>query len=128
MLQIIKNLEHDIVYQALYLLCFFSVLRLSNILPHSVSTFDVKRQLCRGDLIFSTHNVVILIKWSTTMQNRRSVTTITIPALGSSPLCPVRALTAMCHLFPATDNDQLFVYPKQGSFLLLTDVMARKHL
>ena len=73
MIRIIQNLEYPIVYQALYLLCFFSFLRLSNILPHSVNTFDITRQLCRGDLIFSPHNVVILIKWSKTMQDRRLV-------------------------------------------------------
>ena len=47
MIKIIENLEYPIVYQALYLLCFFSFLRLSNILPHSVTTFDITRQLCR---------------------------------------------------------------------------------
>ena len=128
MLQIIKQLDFPVIYQALYVLCFFSFLRLSNILPHSLGTFDVTRQLCRGDLIFSNGSIVILIKWSKTIQERRSVATITIPALGSSPLCPVRALTAMCRLFPAGDNDPLFVYPKRGSFLPLTDVMVRKHL
>ena len=128
MLQISKQLDYSVIYQALYLLCFFSFLRLSNILPHSLGTFDVTRQLCRGDPFFSNSNVVILIKWSKTMQDRRSVATITISALGTSPLCPVRALTAMCRLFPAGDNDPLFLYPKQGSFLPLTDSMARKHL
>ena len=120
-------LEYPIVYQALYLLCFFSFLRLSNILPHSVNTFDITRQLCRGDLSFSPHNV-ILIKWSKTMQDRQSVSTITIPALGCSPLCPVTALTAMCRAFPATSNQPLFLYSRQGSFLPLTDSMARKQL
>ena len=90
-IRIIQNLEYPIVYQALYLLWVFSFLRLSNILPHSANTFDITRQLCRGDLIFSIHNVVILIKWSKTMQDRHSVSTITIPALGTSPLCPVIA-------------------------------------
>ena len=45
MIQIIQNLEYSIVYQALYLLCFFSFLRLFNILPHSINTFDITRQL-----------------------------------------------------------------------------------
>ena len=121
MIQIIENLEHPIVYQALYLLCFFSFLCLSNILPHSVNTFDITRQLCRGDLIFPPHNVVILIKWSKTMQDRHSVSILTIPALGSSSLCPVRALDTMCHVFPATSNEPLVLYFRQGHFLPLTD-------
>ena len=42
------------IFSALYLFSFFSVLRLSNILPHSIKLFDSTRQLCRGDIIFST--------------------------------------------------------------------------
>ena len=48
--------------------------------------------------------------------------------LGFLPLCPVRALNAMCSVFLATSNKPLFLYSRQGSFLPLTDAMARKHL
>ena len=56
------------------------------------------------------------------------VSTITIPALGSSPLCPVKALSAMFRLLPATSNEPLSLYSRQGSLLPLTDAMAKKHL
>ena len=39
-------------FKALYLFCFFSFMRLSNILPHSAAQFDLTRHLTRGDVIF----------------------------------------------------------------------------
>ena len=39
------NLENPTIFRPLYLLCFFSFLRLSNILPHTTSSFDVTRHL-----------------------------------------------------------------------------------
>ena len=50
---ICDDLEAPAVFKSLYLTCFFSFLRLSNLLPHTVKTFDVTRQLTRGDLIIT---------------------------------------------------------------------------
>ena len=47
-LQEASKLPFPAVYQSLYLLCFFSFVRISNILPHTIASFDVSRQLTRG--------------------------------------------------------------------------------
>ena len=76
-----------VVFKALYSFCvFFSFLGISNILPHTMASFDITRQLCRGDLIFSPDTITVLMKWSKTLQNRTDTTTICIPALGTSPV------------------------------------------
>ena len=72
--------------------------------------------------------MVIILKWSKTLQDRKKVTTVTIPALGSSPLCPYRALTTLFQAHPLSDDHPLFLFYKQGSWFTLTDSMARKHL
>ena len=95
MLLVSDSLQYPFVFKALYSFCFFSFLRISNILPHTMATFDITRQLCRGDLIFSPDTITVLIKWSKTLQNRTDTTTICIPALGTSPLCPYRAMALM---------------------------------
>ena len=123
-----NTLQIPIIYRALYLLSFFSFLRLSNILPHTSKTFDPTRQLCRGDLIFSQDSIVIIIKWSKTIQNRRDTATISVPSLGNSPLCPYRGLQAMLRWVPGSPNDPLFQVPKSGAFVPLTNSAARKHL
>ena len=48
-----NTLDNPQVFKPLYLLAFFSFLRLSNILPHSARKFDLTRHLTRGDLIFA---------------------------------------------------------------------------
>ena len=50
-----ETLQFSTIFKPLYLLAFFSFLRISNILPHSIKAFDPTRQLAIGDVIFS-HN------------------------------------------------------------------------
>ena len=131
LLNIVKTcgaLEHPIVYKHLYLFTYFSFLRMSNILPHSTTAYDFTRHISRGDLIFSQTGATIIIKWSKTIQNRKDIRTISILALGRSPLCPIAAITNLLHTYPGSDNGPLFrIYNKQ-CLLVLIDSMARKHL
>ena len=106
-------LQHPVVYKALYLFCFFSFLRLSNILPHSSTAFDITRHLTRGDVIFGQKFATITVKWSKTMQNRRETSTISIPMLGKSALCPIAALQQMFIRIPASKKFSTFCIPKQ---------------
>ena len=108
---ICDNLEAPAVFKPLYLTCFFSFLRLSNLLPHTVKTFDVTRQLARGDLITTQNSALLIIKWSKTIQNRRDIVTLPLPFLESSILFPIAALNKMITLYPASLNDPLFIFP-----------------
>ena len=121
-------MEYPLVFKALYLTCFFSFLRLSNILPHSVHSFDFTRQLARGDFISHQQGGLLLIKWPKTIQNRRDTVTLPLPFLGSSHLCPISALAAMIQAIPASPNDPLFILPRKTGPTPLTDSVARKHL
>ena len=124
LLQFCDTAPHPVIFKALYSVCFFSFLRL----PHSLSTYDCIRQLARGDFISSGSNAVLLLKWSKTIQDRRSVHTIPLPNLGQSILCPIGALKAMTHAFPASTRDPLFLVPNNNGLVPLTDSVARKHL
>ena len=99
------KLEAPDVFTALYLLPFFSFLRLSNMVPHS---FDVSRHLVRGDIIFSHDTVIILVEWSKTIQSRNKIAPIHIPVLPGSRLCPVTALKLMLANVPGSQHDPLF--------------------
>ena len=98
------HMQFPQIFKPLYLLIFFSFLRMSNVLPHAVTQFDFTRHLARADVIFGTTGAVLIIKWSKTLQNRRDVVTISLPDLQSSHLCPVSALKAMFQIFPGSDN------------------------
>ena len=123
-----QHLPNSQVFRALYLFCFFSFLRLSNILPHAVNAFDSTRHLCVGDVIFSDAGATVIIKWSKTIQDQVSSTTVSIPSLGASALCPMRALASMLDYRQASPDTPLFMLPAPPQGLTLTDSRARKHL
>ena len=89
------SFPHPKIFKALYLLCYFSFLRLSNLLPHTTTSFDSTRQLARADFISVHEMAVLLIKWSKTMQDRKQAVTIQLPNLGASLLCPIKAVQQM---------------------------------
>ena len=83
------------VYKAAFLLSFFSFLRISNLVPCSISSFDPLKQLARGDIIMAPPGAHIIVKWSKTLQNWDKIKVLKIPSLKHSPLWPVVALKKM---------------------------------
>ena len=116
------------VFKALYLLAFFSFLRLSNIVPHAISQFDPSRHLARGDIFLGKSSGKVLIKWSKTIQNRDRIKTIDLPFLAHSHLCPIIALKVLLSLIPPGNNSPLFQIKHQGKWSPLTDSKVRYHL
>ena len=116
------------VYKAAFLLSFVSFLRISNLVPHATTKFNQMKQLARGDVFFAPPGAHILIKWSKTLQTRDSVKIIKIPSLGSSPVCPVKALHTLLAITPGDRNKPLFQIKKSTKWLPLTDSRLRKNL
>ena len=56
------------VFKASFLLSFFTFLRISNLVPHTISSYDPLKQLARGDSIFALPGAHVIIKWSKTLQ------------------------------------------------------------
>ena len=137
---LIRQCEHihmGIVFKAAILTSFFSFLRISNLVPHSTSSFDFMKQLARADVIFAPApppppppppGAHILIKWSKTLQYQNKIRILKIPSLGSSPLCPVAALQQILKLYPGSPNSPLFQVKCYGTWVPLTDTRLRKAL
>ena len=115
------------IYKGVYLLCFFSFLRLSNLLPPTLNSFDESRQLARGDVFFLAEGAKVLVKWSKTSQTRDKVVFLRLPSLGLSPLCPVLALKNVLSLVPGCNSDPLFQVKDAHSWLPLTMPKMRRH-
>ena len=96
------------IFKALYLVAFFSFLRISNLVPHKISAFSPLEQLTRGDIFFAPPGLHILIKWTKTMQTRDMIKIIKLPALQASPLCPVEAVKNLLLLTPGGQDTPLF--------------------
>ena len=120
--------QFPIQFTALYSLAFFTFLRISNILPHSIAAFDPSRQLARGDIILTDQGANVLVKWSKPIQNRTDTHTIPLPMLGNSILCPYNAIKQLLHHTSGSPNQPLFSIPRSHGAVPLTDSVASCHL
>ena len=50
------------IFKPLYLVAFFSFIRVSNLVPHKITAFSPLEQLTRGDIFFASPGLHILIK------------------------------------------------------------------
>ena len=107
---------------------FFSFLRISNLVPHSIKAFSPIEQMARGDVFFAPPGIHLLIKWSKTIQTRDTIRILKIPSLGSSPLCPVQAIKHLLLITPGTKNDPLFQIKNEAAqWVPLTDTKVRRN-
>ena len=109
-------------------MAFFGFLRLSNIAPHSLNSFDPSRHLCAGDLIFGQQFLKVILKWSKTIQARDRVHLLTLPKVKGSNLCPYKACKEALRLYQPASNQPLFQFYTNGRWLVLTDIRIRKFL
>ena len=107
------------VFKAVYTLAFFSFLRLSNLVPHSIKSFSPLYHLARGDIIFAPPGLHILGKWSKTIQDKKHNKVLKI--------CPVTAIKNLLQITPGSNNSPLFQYKKSTIWLPLTDNQVRRH-
>ena len=116
------------IFKALYLTAFFSFLRISNLVPHSIQAFSPLEQITRGDVFFATPGIHLLIKWTKTIQNRDSIRILKIPTLGDSPICPVTAIKNLLALTPGNENTPLFqIKNERAQWVTLTDTKVRRN-
>ena len=116
------------VYKAVFLLGFFGFLRLSNIAPHSLSSFDSSRHIAAGDVFFTKSHVKVLIKWSKTNQNRDKIQVLSLPCIRASKICPFKALKRIFHTYNPNQHQPLFQIQTPKGWSTLTDTRIRKTL
>ena len=117
------------VFKVAYLLGFFAFLRLSNLCPHSSSTFDMLKYLTKGDIFFHNQEAKILIKWSKTLQLHNQAKLITVPRLNSLiyPVIAVRAIKKLFAITPGDKNSPLLQFRVGMVYQPLIDTRVRKH-
>ena len=72
--------------------------------------------------------MIILVKWSKTMQNNNQIKLITVPRISNSSICPVRATSNLLTLTPIGRNAPLFQIKYNHQWIPLTDTRVRRHL
>jgi hypothetical protein len=101
-----------VVLKFAFLFGFFSFVRQSNMAPSSRAAFDARRHTCRGDVFVHPPGLVLLLKWSKTLQTHQKMPLIPLPAIPGHPLCPVQAYHEMLDISPSqSPNDPLLQLP-----------------
>ena len=81
LIKIVQECEYlymGYVFKAAILLAYFAFFRISNLVPHSIASYDTLKHLARADIFFAHPGAHILLKWSKTMQMKNSVRVIKI--------------------------------------------------
>lgn len=87
------------------LIMFYGLLRKSNVLVTSESTFDSDKHLRRRDIIIFHWGIALLIRWSKTNQFNSKTIKTPLPRLRSNPLCPVQAIVNALQLSIGANPD-----------------------
>ena len=108
------------------LLGYFGMFRVSNLAPKSAVLFDPSRHTCRGDLLLKPPGLLVLLKWSKTLQTANITPLIPVPHLPAHPLDPVQAVSDMFTASPTLYPDQpLLTYNVAGRPITVTiDMLA----
>ena len=104
----------------------FAFLRLSNIVPHFLGSFDPSRHLTGKDVFFSKKFVKILLKWSKTMQTRDKVVFLALPRLSDHLICPFGALKSLFKAYPMSSGTFSFrLLLPRVQILLLAQMLGK---
>ena len=116
------HLQYPIIYKSIFLLAFFTFLRISNFAPLAASQFDSSRHLTRGDVIWGHPGAHIIVKWAKNMQGRKECHVLQIPLLKNKKLCPVTTLHNYFKKYPHGFASPMFVNPLTASPIIQSNI------
>ena len=96
---------------------FFLFARKSTMLPPTVASFTRKKHLTRGDFFRSEGALVVLIRWSKTLQLGERHLQVPLVEIPGSVLCPCRAFDHMVRLLTAEDVSPAFLHFVNGGLV-----------
>ena len=116
-----------VLFKAVYLMAFYSFLRISNLVPHSIQQYCRMEQLSRGDVFFAPPGLHILVKWTKTLQKRNRAVMLKLPTISQQIICPVSAIRQLLMATPGGQDAPLFQTVYNHKYVPLTDSKVRKH-
>ena len=118
-----RNVFH-VCMRAAFLVAFFSFLRISNLVPYTLSEVHSSTSffLHRRDISFTASGAYLHVFKTETIQFKQRILEIPLPVIPNSILCPVNTLTTYFRLVPASYDSLVFLAPHGSGF---TPVLAR---
>ena len=111
----------DATFWAACLVAFFSFFRKSNLLPPSTAAFDPQRHLRNCDVRLYQWGIILVVRWSKTIQYRNRTLLVPVPKVAHSLLCPWSAVIRafkLAGVYQSTTHafEPAFIY-REGSAL-----------
>ncbi len=97
--------QKGIILKTAILFIFWGLLRINNLAHATLTSFDPRRHTCRGDILLQYPGIVIILKWSKTCQDHKSVNLIPIPRIPGHPMCHVQAYITMTEQYKTKHNN-----------------------
>ena len=96
-------------------------MRIFNLAPASVNSFDPSKQFCWGDILVTRFGLSVSFKWSKTNQTGARLLKLPLVYTADPNLCPVRAYLRMCSCLPATASaPSFFTGCRAGLYIVIT--------
>ena len=106
------------LFKAFLTLLFFSMVRVSTLIPYVSTKFDQSRHMCVNDLQRTDFGYLVNIKWAKNLQNPKSAYILPILKNSDTELCPVKALDSyLATLDNSTVNKPLFMVAAKSKCL-----------
>lgn len=105
----------EVTFMCAFLFTFFLFARVSNILPQAAYHFDKVQHLCRGDIFECRAGLLVLFKWSKTIQFGERRLMLPLVRLENNPICPVATYLRMISFYPAPPSASAFTCSSRRS-------------
>ena len=115
-----------LIMRTAILFSFFAFLRLSNLAPHSGTAFNPKRNICRGDILQQDPGLVIMLKWTKTCQDFKSINLIPLPKITGHCMCPVQAYLDMIYVYRVKNSNEPFLSGSGKNKVITTGWLTQK--
>ena len=95
---------------------YYGFLRQSNIAPRAPHLFSPRQDTCRGDVLFAPPGLVLVLRWTKTLQRGDRAHMVPLPARPGHPLCPRAAYQQLLQHTPTiSPNHPLLQVPAAAS-------------
>lgn len=112
----------DATFWAACVIAFFSFFRKSNLLIASAGSFDPQKHLRMCDIRVCKWGLLLIVRWSKTIQYRNRTLLVPVPRIEHSTLCPHAAVTQAFKLLSRHDSGTLLNGP---AFVYITGEQVR---
>lgn len=116
-IRVLNRLPNGPSLPAAFIIMYHIFFRQSNLAAQSTLEFDYTRHLTRADVSVYPGHVSVVHKWSKSHQRASQRTSVDIPAVPGSSLCPRNAVLAMIRAVPTRHPQQPFLSFSDGNHI-----------